>query len=115
MTYKDYLSSDDWREKKHRKTKASKKRCSVCSSEDNIDLHHLNYKNLYDVELSDLRFLCRRCHFLSHRLFSEGKIKFYKTNHHSRFTVIKNAIKKELGLTNVNMFYKDKVNPNCLF
>ena len=103
MTYKDYLKSNDWKNK--RKTKRAKRnRCAICASTELLDVHHLNYKDLYSVEQSDLRVLCRRCHFLAHDLMKVGKIKFYKTNHNSRFTVIKNAVKKHLGVFQVNLF-----------
>jgi hypothetical protein len=53
----------------------------------------------------DLRVLCKRCHFLAHDLHRAGKFKFKNTNHHSRFAILKSAVKKELGLNNNNMFY----------
>ena len=106
MEYSIYLKSKHWKELKS--IKANKKnripRCGICGSTNNIDLHHLNYKNLYDVDTSDLRFLCRRCHFLAHKLYKEKKIIFRNNNHHSRFEIIKAKVKKYLGITHVNMF-----------
>jgi hypothetical protein len=102
MNYKEYLESRDWKEK--RKLKLLKgKGCGICGS-CKVDIHHLNYKNLTDVDMTDLRRLCRRCHFLAHDLFKQGKITFRSTNHHSRFAIIKNAVKKELGIYHKNMF-----------
>ena len=85
---------------------SKRKTCSICASTKNIDIHHLNYKNLYDVDGTDLRRLCRRCHLLTHKLFKEGKIVFKSSNHNSRFVIIKTAVKHHLGLTNINLFYK---------
>lgn len=102
MNYKVYLRSEDW---KYKRKKKNPRRCGICASEKNLDIHHLNYKNLYDVEMSDLRVLCRRCHFLCHDLYKQGKFKFTTNDHNSRWCYIKNAVKKELKITNVNMFY----------
>jgi hypothetical protein len=105
MLYKEYLKSEDWKQK--RKLKKSKNnRCGICASTENIDIHHLNYKNLYDVEQSDLRRLCRRCHFLAHRLQKEGKLVFTNRSHHSMFGKIKGAVKRELGISKINQFNK---------
>jgi 5-methylcytosine-specific restriction endonuclease McrA len=103
MEYGEYLRSEDWLTKRYLK-KLKAKQCGICGSRKNLDVHHLNYRNLYDVELSDLRVLCRRCHFLAHDLHRAGKIRFTSTNHHSRFALIKTAVKKELGITGQNMF-----------
>ena len=103
MKYKDYLNTTDWKNKRKAKRK-KKNRCGICGSQDLIDTHHLNYKNLFDVELSDLRLMCRRCHFLAHDLHRAGKIIFKSTNHHSRWVIIKGQVKKELGCSGVNLF-----------
>lgn len=103
MKYKDYLKSDDWKQKRTIKRKR-RNQCAICNSKDNLDIHHLNYRDLFDVEQSDLRVLCRRCHFLAHDLYKTGKFKFKSTNHNSRFVLIKTAVKKELGLSRVNLF-----------
>jgi len=108
MDYKSYLKSTDWKEKRYLKRKRKRgNRCSICASTNNLDVHHLNYRNLVDVLQSDLRILCRRCHFLAHDLIQKGKIRFKSNNHHSKFTIIKHYVKKELGIMNKNMFYPD--------
>jgi 5-methylcytosine-specific restriction endonuclease McrA len=109
MRYNDYLKSKDWREKKtskHNRKGGLKKRCAICGSREKLDVHHLSYKKeLQAVEQKDLRIFCRRCHYLAHKLFKEGKIVFKNDNHHSRFALTKNAIKRELGLKQENLFY----------
>jgi hypothetical protein len=102
MEYREYLKTEDWQAKRDRKL-SRKKLCGICAAPI-VDIHHLNYKNLFDVEMTDLRRMCRRCHFLAHDLHKIGKILFTSTNHHSRWAIIKSAVKKELGLTKVNMF-----------
>lgn len=101
MQYQEYLKSDHWKDLRNKKTNT---RCAICASPVKLETHHLIYKQLFDVRTSDLRKLCRRCHYLTHQLFKEGKIKFRSANHNSRFTIVKTAVKKELGLTKVNLF-----------
>ena len=101
--YQDYLKSEDWLTKRYLKRLKAKK-CAICAAKQNLDVHHLNYRNLVDNSMADLRVLCRRCHFLAHDLHRAGKIRFTSDTHHSRFTLIKNAVKKELGCSNKNLF-----------
>ena len=101
--YQQYLRSDDWQKKRDEKN-SKLRRCAICASTENIHVHHLNYRNLHDVEQSDLRKLCRRCHFLGHELERRGKIVYRSNNHHSKFGIFKAAVKKELGISAKNMF-----------
>ena len=101
--YRKYLQSDDWKEKRSEKN-SKRRRCAICAAKNKIDIHHLNYRNWLDVKQSDLRRLCRRCHNLVHELEKNGKIVYRSNNHHSKFTIQKTAVKKELGITNKNMF-----------
>jgi len=95
MNYKEYLNSQDWKGKRATKM-ARKTSCGICGSTDQVDIHHLNYRNLLDVEMRDLRRMCRRCHFLAHDLFAQGKIRFTSDDHNSRWQLITNAVKMEL-------------------
>jgi hypothetical protein len=108
MKYTEYLRSDHWKGLRQKKRKNGA-RCGICAATENIDTHHLLYKNLFDVETSDLRLLCRRCHFLTHDLMRAGKIRFPSTSHHSRFVILKAAVKKHLGIQTKNMFYPKKL------
>lgn len=102
-SYQSYLKSSDWKLKRGIKRK-KRNNCAICSSKNNLDVHHLNYKKLKDVEQLDLRVLCRRCHFLAHDLIKQGKIKFKSSSHHSKFATLKNIVKRELNLSNKNLF-----------
>lgn len=64
--YRDvYLNSDHW--KNLRKEKLSQfDFCEKCKSLNHLDVHHINYKGLYDVKLSDLKVFCRNCHEKEH-------------------------------------------------
>ncbi len=61
-----YLKSDHWKELRSRKLQQVKC-CERCGRTWFLDVHHLRYRNLYDVELCDLQVLCRRCHKKVHR------------------------------------------------
>lgn len=106
--YRRYLQSQDWREKramKHRRHGGKRDRCAICGTPDRLDVHHLSYeKDLTTVEQKDLRILCRQCHDVAHELINSGAIRFPNRNHHSRFVITKEAVKKSLGLSGVNLF-----------
>jgi len=108
MKYQDYLNSAHWKNLRSKKYSKKKRSCAICGSSERLEVHHLIYKNLTDVETSDLRVLCHRCHFLAHDLMKAGKIVFKSEGDNSRFATIKYYVKKKLGISRVNMFNKDK-------
>lgn len=111
--YRKYLLSDEWKEKRILKFKSKRiYRCAICGSKKGLEVHHLIYKHIYDVETSDLRIFCHTCHSLTHELLKKGKIKYKNENHNSRFALTKNAIKKCLGKSFDNCFYKVKKHKN---
>lgn len=94
IAYQEYLKSDDWKIKK--RWMMGNKQCAICLTKVGpLDIHHLNYRNWYDVVKSDLRKLCRDCHFMAHELHKAGRFSFKNDNHNSRFAIIKNAVKGE--------------------
>jgi 5-methylcytosine-specific restriction endonuclease McrA len=103
IQYREYLKSDDWKKKRAKK---NPQRCGVCASTENLDVHHIHYRNLLDVEMSDLRVLCRTCHSVFHELERSGKIHFKGESHLSRWETLKHAVKKARGLGTKNMFYQ---------
>jgi hypothetical protein len=106
--YAAYLQSEHWkrlRARKHDKAvKGKGRRCAICASTEQLETHHLKYKNIYDVETCDLRILCHRCHFLGHELMKQGKMVLKSSSHHGLFCVFKETVKKALGLSGKNMF-----------
>lgn len=56
-----YLKSNHWKELRKLKLSTNPS-CEDCGSSFRLEPHHLQYKNLYDVEVSDLKTLCRKCH-----------------------------------------------------
>lgn len=59
-----YLKSDHWKSLRSRKLLVSP-RCERCPETRGLDVHHVNYRNIFDVE-SDLLTLCRDCHDKEH-------------------------------------------------
>ncbi len=62
-----YLKSKHWAELRARKLKANPV-CERCPSTQKLEPHHVNYRNIFDVQLSDLETLCRRCHDKHHEV-----------------------------------------------
>lgn len=104
QNYQQYLQSDHWQQLRERKEQKAT-RCAICATTKNLQTHHLFYKNLYDVQTSDLRVLCDRCHKLTHELIKEGILvpNQYST-HHGLFAATKAKVKKRLGCGNKNLF-----------
>ena len=75
----EYLKSEHWAG-----LKASKLRrhpfCQSCGGESCLDVHHIRYKDLYNVELSDLLTLCRSCHETLHKWMRESKYETWDWN-----------------------------------
>lgn len=64
--YKDfYLYSAHWIDLRARKLMRNP-RCERCAWGDAAQIHHVEYKNLYDCTLDDLLTLCASCHSRLH-------------------------------------------------
>lgn len=70
------------------------KRCNICKSRKNLDVHHLIYRDLFNIRTKeDLRVLCRKCHYQIHQLQKTGKIVFPNENPYIRWKIILKAMK----------------------
>ena len=96
--YRQYLQSPDWDAKRTAKHARSFGRCSICMTDQGpLDAHHLHYRNWVDVEMSDLRLLCRRCHDVVHLLMKEGVFRFTpEMSHHARYARMKHHVRAYL-------------------
>lgn len=63
--YIKYLKSDTWKQKRINILRLIKK-CEVCGSKKNLQVHHLNYNNIFNELYSDLKVMCKRCHDYEH-------------------------------------------------
>ena len=64
--YKEYLNSPHWKEIRLKALDRAGNRCQLCSSIDNLNVHHNTYKNRGNEDLKDLVVLCRECHSKFH-------------------------------------------------
>jgi hypothetical protein len=92
----NYLKSNHWFSLKTTALTHYNCICAVCGhkSADN-DVHHVKYKKLYNVELCDLRVLCRGCHNRVHLLLNNNTLLFErvkKTDSNNIWNVVLNKL-----------------------
>lgn len=61
-----YLHSEHWKNLRIQAFKEWGRHCHRCPATSRLDVHHLRYRNLYDVTVQDLQILCRKCHEREH-------------------------------------------------
>ncbi len=61
-----YLLSEHWKGLRRAKLTINPI-CEICGRKTRLDIHHIRYKHIYDVLISDLQTLCRRCHKKYHK------------------------------------------------
>ena len=62
-SYKRYLKSDKWDTIRNAVIERDNYQCAICSSPDNLHVHHLTYENVVNEKDEDLVTLCKGCHF----------------------------------------------------
>ena len=110
----DYLKSEHWFGLKKEKLILNSV-CEKCGSNKNLDVHHLNYKNLYDVTTSDLMTLCRSCHIDIHSKKRQTKRCHNKIkNIFSRKSYLINKVAKiaDIDVSTVEFHYNKLVHNN---
>lgn len=71
--YRDeYLKSAHWQALRRAKLEKNPQ-CQVCGTQYNLDVHHKEYKFLYNVKIEDLITLCRKHHILKHKKLKKRK------------------------------------------
>lgn len=68
MGYKNFLTTSYWRTIAYHVKKKANFECQLCSSRNNLNVHHKSYRNLGNEmwDLSDLICLCSDCHSTFH-------------------------------------------------
>jgi hypothetical protein len=61
-----YLNSDHWKSLREEALKTHGEFCFICDRDEDLQVHHLRYRSIFNVKVSDLQILCRRCHELEH-------------------------------------------------
>ncbi|MFW6311206.1 MAG: hypothetical protein ACOC1K_03115 [Nanoarchaeota archaeon] len=67
--YYKYLKSRDWQIKRSMVFAAYGRKCESCGKSNNLHVHHLRYKNIYDCTVRDFTVLCKDCHKIIHRIY----------------------------------------------
>jgi hypothetical protein len=65
--YAEYLRSEDWINRRNKFKEFWHNKCSFCNSEEDLQVHHLNYDNLGKETSYDVILLCKKCHYLTHK------------------------------------------------
>lgn len=67
--YNEYLKSDHWQEVREKQLLQDEHRCAFCGSTEKLEVHHINYKNLYNEKPGcDTITFCDTCHRKYHRI-----------------------------------------------
>jgi hypothetical protein len=108
--YPEYLQSPWWKTRRNKFLKEKGRRCFRCGNRKNLNVHHLNYKHLWNELDEDLRVLCYACHCKEHgkNLKQCSKKKRLKEK---RKTWIINSLLKSPGMTHefAQNFYTDLI------
>lgn len=70
VRYQDYLRSKEW-DQRRREALERRSKCWICSSDENLQVHHLTYERLGHEYLEQLETLCDTCHRGVHRLMRQ--------------------------------------------
>lgn len=66
IEYKEYLNSEHWKKIRVKALERAGNRCQLCSSKNNLNVHHNTYVNRGHEDLKDLVVLCKECHAKFH-------------------------------------------------
>jgi hypothetical protein len=66
MPYRDYLKTPHWRQTRQRALERADRRCQLCNSPDNLQVHHRTYERRGSERDDDLTVLCADCHTKFH-------------------------------------------------
>ena len=75
--YQEYLKSEHWKNLRGQKIRGKGAICEICGSKENINIHHMEYKNIYDIKAYQLRVLCKTCHETIHNHLKLFPLKKY--------------------------------------
>ncbi len=68
MSYRDYLQTPEWKERRAARLKAARYSCQVCNARNiTLNVHHRTYVRRGEEFARDLIVLCEGCHKLFHR------------------------------------------------
>lgn len=97
MVNQVYLLSDHWKALRQERLKKDQFQCQCCGTKYHLQVHHLRYRNIYDVLVEDLKTLCRTCHKAEHfgpKLIKAKRSKPYKKS--KKASSIQNALYRSI-------------------
>jgi len=62
----EYLKSHHWKNLRAKALASHGRKCHACAGTGSLDVHHLQYRDIFDVTVADLQVLCRSCHDMEH-------------------------------------------------
>lgn len=68
IDYNKYLRSDYWKEIKNQVLERDDNRCRLCNLKEKLHVHHRTYNNLNNEKLEELITLCKKCHYIIHKI-----------------------------------------------
>lgn len=71
-----YLQSSHWQSLRKRVLELSGNSCQICGANDQLEVHHITYNNLYRERKDDLVCLCHDCHKAIHEYITAHR--FYR-------------------------------------
>jgi len=99
LEYRNYLKSEHWQKFRKMVKENLEHKCMDCGVvSDQLDVHHLNYNNLWNESLNDVILVCRKCHERRHK---KARMRFVKMNT-SRLKPFKEKISSRI------VHYKDR-------
>ena len=79
-TYKSYMKSDAWKEKRRERLALDNNHCVMCGrpnkgkdGKEVLQVHHITYKHLGNEPLEDLVSLCPSCHRKIHKYYNRAR------------------------------------------
>jgi hypothetical protein len=67
IPYRQYLKTPWWKSRRKRAIRDAGRKCNRCGRSYSLQVHHLNYANLWNEPKEDLEVLCRPCHKHEHQ------------------------------------------------
>lgn len=95
--YSEYLHSDHWATLRAQKLCLTSGKCESCGSNQNIQVHHLKYREWYNCTVDDLIVLCRRCHDIFHEILTRNGTKPQFYNASETIRVIQGVFQRNSG------------------
>lgn len=66
IKYLNYIDSNEWKGIRYALFAKRGRRCELCWSGKQLQIHHLTYARLFHEKLTDLMILCDKCHTREH-------------------------------------------------